>query len=243
MISIIMPTFNESLNISAMIHETEKVISIQDEIIVVDDNSPDNTSDVVKSLMEQYRNLRLITRINEKGLTSAIQRGIEESKGEIVVWLDCDHCQHPKYIPSILEPVLSHECDVSVGSRYVNGGGDSRLSSYKLTVKIQVFLSWFLRKMTSAILLCRFADWSSGFIAIRKEVLKKNGPLFGDYGEYFMILIYKALKNGYRVKEVPYILTAREHGYSKTATNIWGLIRRGRKYLWMIVRLRSGAFD
>lgn len=243
MISVVMPTFNEALNITSMIRETMKVISTNDEIIVVDDNSPDGTSKVVTDLQKEYSNLRLVTRVNERGLTSAIQKGIEESKGNIIVWLDCDMCQHPSYIPSVVAPIIENKADVVVGSRYVSGGGDARLVSNKFTVKVQVFLSWLLRMMTSIILCCRFADWSSGFIAVKKEVLHKNGALFGDYGEYFMILIYKAIKNGYRVIEVPYTLTARVHGYSKTATNLFGLVKRGRKYLWMIVRLRLGAFS
>jgi len=238
MISVVLPTFNEALNIEPLINEIQKYITLQDEIIVVDDNSPDDTAGIVKTLQKKFTNIRLVLRINEKGLTSAIQRGIDEAKGNIVLWMDCDLSMPPSKIPLLISQITENSFDISVGSRYVVGGGDVRFSSTKITVKIQVFLSWFLRMFTGIVLGVKFRDWSSGFIAVRAEALKEITPLNGDYGEYFIELIYRAHKKGFKIIEVPYTLTARERGYSKTATNIWGLVMRGRKYIAKVFSVR-----
>ena len=238
MISVIMPTYNEALNISEMIIQTQKCLNDSDEIVVVDDNSPDATADVVRECQKEFSNIKLIVRVDEACLTTAIQRGIDESSGDIVIWLDCDLSQPPSKIPQMVAPILEGTHEVVVASRYVSGGSDARRSAKSMTVHIQVFLSWLLRVITSWILGSSFADWSSGYIAIKKDVLKECCPLSGDYGEYFMELIYKALKKDFRVIEIPYSLTPRQRGYSKTATNLFGLIKRGRKYLFKIVKLR-----
>lgn len=239
MISVILPTFNEALNIEDMVLEVRKYLSASDEILVIDDNSPDGTAAVVEELKKNDPSLRLVVRINESGLTSAIQRGIEESTGDIVIWLDCDLSQPPSKIPELVKEIEAGN-DVVVASRYVKGGGDIRGRSLNPTVMLQVFLSFSLRVMTSTVLMSSFADWSSGYIALKRKAIPDLTPLQGDYGEYFIVLIYRALKKGYRVTEIPYHLTARIKGKSKTATNVWGLVKRGRKYLYTVYKLRVG---
>jgi hypothetical protein len=143
----------------------------------------------------------------------------------------------PAKIPELLA-TIDAGADVAVGSRYVGGGGDARAVSLHLTV--QLMLSKVLSILGGWLLGCRFRDWSSGFIVLKRELLE-GYTLNGDYGEYFIDLIYYLIKRKKaRVVEVPYILTPRERGESKTATNFWGFIKRGRKYLSTIVRLRFG---
>jgi dolichol-phosphate mannosyltransferase len=238
MISVVLPTYNEALNIEPLILEIQKFITLKDQIVVVDDNSPDNTSGIVKKLSEQFSNIKLIVRTNEHGLTSAIQRGIDESSGDVILWMDCDLSMPPSKIPALILEIEKNGFDVCVGSRYVPGGSDIRANSTKITVKIQVFLSWSLRMFTGVVLGVNFRDWSSGFIAVRTSSLKQITPLNGDYGEYFIELIYRANKKGFKIIEIPYTLIARERGYSKTATNIWGLVKRGRKYIAKVLSVR-----
>ena len=240
MISVVLPTFNEALNIKTMVMGVNDYISDTDEIIVIDDNSPDNTTGVVEEISKTHPHIRVICRKDEAGLTSAIQRGIDESKGDVVVWMDADLSQSPKYIPEMVRQIQEENWDIVVGSRYVKGGADARFGAHSLTVWVQILLSLTLRLGTSLILWEKFADWSSGYIAIRKDKLNELTPLSGDYGEYFIRLIYLGLKKGHKVKEVPYILPPRELGESKTATNLWGLVTKGIMYLAMVVALRLG---
>lgn len=236
MISIVLPTFNEVENIEAMICRVRKAISETDEIIVVDDNSPDGTSLLVQKMQLKDPYLRLVVRIDESGLTSATQRGIEEAKGDIIIWLDADLSQPPEKIPLLIEKIKSGRYDIVVASRYVKGGGDVRSEAKNSLVTFQVFLSATLRSLTSFILRCPFKDWSSGYIAIKRGVALSLLPLQGDYGEYFLNLIYRAFKRKYKITEIPYTLTARQHGESKTATTFLGMAFRGIGYLRAILK-------
>ena len=94
--------------------------------------------------------------------------------------------------------------------------------------------------------ICRFTtfifssnqtDWTSGFIAIRRELFDRI-DLFGDYGEYFMYLVHHLENSGYRIIEIPYELGVRSHGESKTAHGYLGMILKGIKYVWAVFRLK-----
>jgi dolichol-phosphate mannosyltransferase len=91
--------------------------------------------------------------------------------------------------------------------------------------------------LTTLVLWPGFRDWTSGFIAVRADVVKTI-KLKGDYGEYFIKLMYTLLRDGHRVLEIPYHLVPRRFGESKTATNLIGFIRRGVKYIYMVFQLK-----
>jgi dolichol-phosphate mannosyltransferase len=86
-----------------------------------------------------------------------------------------------------------------------------------------------------------FSDYTSGFVAVRRTVLA-DYELRGDYGEYFIDFIFRVLRGAkYRVCELPYVAPPRRSGESKTGTSLGQYLRRGRKYLWTVVRLRLGG--
>jgi dolichol-phosphate mannosyltransferase len=233
-ISVILPTYNEAENIIPLIQEILTQVPSESEIIVVDDDSPDRTWEAVEGLGKKEPRVRLLRRIGRKGLTSALQEGINLSKGQYVFWMDCDFSMPPDKIPELLKALEDHE--IAMGSRYIPGGeekGHSLMGS---------FLSRVICWLASLILNPAIKDFTSGYIGIRREVLKTL-PLRGDYGEYFIELIYKAYKKGYRIKEIPYRCLPRRSGESKTATHLWGYLKRGRKYLAAIIRLRLGLYD
>jgi dolichol-phosphate mannosyltransferase len=233
-VSVILPTFNEAGNIIPLIQEILTQVPSESEIIVVDDNSPDRTWEAVEGFAEKESRVGLLRRIGRKGLTSALQEGINLSKGQFVFWMDCDFSMPPDKIPELLRALEDH--DISMASRYIPGGeevGHSPLGS---------FLSRVICWLASRVLNPSIKDFTSGFIGIRREVLKTL-PLRGDYGEYFIELIYRAYKKGYRIKEIPYRCVPRRSGHSKTATHFWGYMKRGRKYLTTIIRLRLGMYD
>lgn len=231
--SVVLPTYNEKDNIVTLIKEIQKHLDNDVEIIVVDDDSPDLTWKIVEDLKDD--NIKLLRRINKQCLTTAIWDGITAASGEVVVWMDTDLSMPPEKIPDLLKKI-DEGYDVSVGSRYVHNGGtviveesqDSMLSAVSSFV-----MNIFLQKLLGL----PFKDYTSGFIAARRSVFD-DIKLRGDYGEYFIDLIYNAIKKGYKVVEIPYILQARKYGVSKTGTNFLQLSKRGMKYVTTSLRLR-----
>jgi dolichol-phosphate mannosyltransferase len=228
-VSVVLPTFNEAGNIGRLIEELGRVLPPTAEIIVVDDDSPDRTWEVVEGLKERYPRLRLIRRLGRRGLTSAIREGIEAAQGPLVFWMDCDLSMPPALMPRLLEGLKDH--DIVVASRYVPGGaekGHSLLGS---------FLSRWICRLSSWFLDPSIKDYTSGYVGTRKEVLEAV-PLEGDYGEYCIAFLYRALRKRYRILEIPYTCLPRHSGESKTATHLFGYLKRGRKYLTTLIRLR-----
>lgn len=237
-LSLVLPTYNERENIRLLLVELHKVLSLPFEAIVVDDDSPDGTWQEVELFAITHPNVRLIRRIGRRGLTTAIDEGIKAARAPLVGWMDVDLSMPPAKLLELLA-AIEQGADVAVGSRYVPGGGDARAVSLHLSV--QLALSKILSILGGWMLGCRFRDWSSGFIVLKRALLA-DYDLRGDYGEYFIDLIHTLIKRkGARVVEVPYVLTPRQIGESKTATNLWGLVCRGRKYLSTVARLRLGV--
>jgi len=231
-LSIILPTFNEAENIVKLIKSIQSTVYPKKEIIVVDDNSPDGTWKRVQDYAESNPDVKLIRRLNESGLTSAIQKGIDQANGQYIGWLDCDLSMPPEKFNLFFETLLSG-CEIAVGSRYVKGGADLRAE------KLHVILSKVICEVCRVSLKRDFHDYTSGFI-LAKADLFKHVRLNGDYGEYFIDLIWRAHRLGFRIKEIPYQFTSRTWGESKTATNPLGFLKRGPKYLAQIARCRLG---
>lgn len=238
MITIILPTYNEADNIIELIHCINNAVLDEKEILVVDDDSPDGTSKIVQKEIEKgtLNNLRLETRTVNRGLTNSIQRGIELAKGEIIVWLDCDFSMPPEMIPDLIKKVKVEGYDVAVGSRFVEGGSFKKNLSNTPDSFLVVFLSRVLNYTIQALLDKRFKDYTSGFIAIKKEQLD-NIRLTGDYGEYFINLMTRVILKGASFIEIPYECLPRQKGESKTGTTLSQLFRRGIKYLFMLSKM------
>jgi dolichol-phosphate mannosyltransferase len=244
-VSVIMPTFNEGGHIQALICETARALltsGIREyEIIVVDDDSPDRTWEkAAQAVCEQPVNVRVIRRMENHGLTVSICDGIASAQFDVVVWLDCDFSHPPEKIPQMLY-MLKQGYDIAVNSRYTIGGGEDRTGKGGV---IQLFLSRLLNWTIRFMLNPAFSDYTSGFIAVRRSVLAEIN-LRGDYGEYFVDFIYRAIKSGYRVCELPYVAVPRRSGESKTGNNLLQYAKRGSKYLWAVfqLRLHSGEYS
>ena len=257
-VSCVLPTYNEKENIGRLIDELVRHIDRDLELVVVDDNSPDGTGTLVAEKSRLDSRIRLINRMDTRGLTSAIWDGIQASTGNIIVWMDVDLSMPPAKIPELIQKV-EEGYDIAVGSRFVKGGGSKGRSAdggpdtlwgilKRLKNSEDSILAVVLSRMLNVFIrLCldrSFKDYTSGFIACRREVFDRI-HLRGDYGEYFIDLIYRALKMGLRVVEVPYVCLPREFGVSKTGTGWTDYLRRGIKYirvtLWLKWRLRSSS--
>jgi len=231
-VSVILPTYNESGNIGPLIEEILSYLPGESEIIVVDDDSPDRTWEVVADWVPKDPRVRLLRRIGRRGLTSALREGFEQSRGQIIFWMDCDFSHPPDKIPEMIEQLGQY--DLVVASRYIPGGeerGHSRMGS---------FLSRVICGLSALVLSPAIKDYTSGYVGLRRPVLETI-PFRGDYGEYCIDLLYRAHKRGYRILEIPYRCLPRRTGESKTATRFTGYVKRGYKYIFTMVRLRFGG--
>jgi dolichol-phosphate mannosyltransferase len=237
-VSVIMPTLNEAGHIQELIQSTASALiengQTDFEIIVVDDDSPDRTWEKAAGAAAiEPGKLRVIRRQKEHGLTASICDGISAAKYEIIVWMDCDFSHPPEKIPQLLY-MIRQGFDVVVNSRYVIGGGEDRIGKGGV---VQLILSRMLNWCVRFFLKPSFSDYTSGFVAVRREVLDRIS-LHGDYGEYFIDFIYRVMRSNFRVCEMPYIAQPRRSGESKTGAHLGQYMKRGWKYLLTVVRLK-----
>ena len=236
-ISIILPTYNEMENINDLISETSLYIANHTgrsfEIIVVDDDSPDKTWELVGKQCGTDSKIKVIRRIDQNGLASAIWTGIRESRGNIVAWMDCDFSMPPYKIAELINKIYDGY-DIAVGSRFIKGGKDIRGPADSW---IAVILSRAMNCFIAFMLGYSFKDYTSGFVAVKKNVFDVI-KIKGDYGEYFIEFIYEAKKFGYKITEMPYYCLPRRAGYSKTGNNLIDYLRKGRKYILLTLKLK-----
>ena len=240
LVCTVLPTYNERGNISLLIEGILASAAPPHMVLVVDDNSPDGTWQIVAELAQRHNTggqvrVALERRMGVKGLTSAIQRGIDLAihtfGAEIVTWMDCDLSMPPEDVPRLVHALTAGGADVAVGSRWVPGGADVAHGFMART------LSWIINSFARTLIDRRVTDYTSGFIAARSQPLS-HLRLNGDYGEYCIDLLGRALYAGYVVVEIPYRCVPRTAGASKTGANLWDYLVKGRKYVATVWRLR-----
>ncbi len=229
-VSVILPTYNERETIVPLVGEILAAVP-EAEVVVVDDDSPDRTWAVVEQAFVSDPRVRILRRIGRRGLPSALAEGLAEAKGETLVWLDADGSMPAQVIPLLLERL--REAEVALASRYVRGGRDDRTS------RIRVGTSWLINVFASSLLGWGVRDYTSGFVAVRREVLERV-PLRTDYtyGDYCIDFLYRAAQTGVRIIEIPYRCGERQGGETKTAPDLRQFVTLGLAYLGSILRLR-----
>ncbi|MFN7991399.1 MAG: polyprenol monophosphomannose synthase [Candidatus Micrarchaeia archaeon] len=204
MLSILLPTYNESENIGLVIEAIEKAVPAPHEIIVIDDGSPDGTARVVKGLMGRFPSLRLLERGGKLGLTSAIAAGVSASKGEAILVMDADLSHPPSAIPAMASALA--DSGLAVGSRLIEGGG---VQSWPLHRRL---ISLCAGILCSLLLNPRCSDPLSGFFAVRKDVFLRTRIRTRGYKILMNII---ADNRGIRISEVPYVFRDRHAGKTK----------------------------
>src|SRR4030043_1545115 len=166
-VSLVVPTYNERENIAQLAERIHKALSgYSYELIVVDDNSPDGTSELAKNLSSKYP-IRVIVRTNERGLASAVVAGFKQAKGDILGVIDADLQHPPEFIPHLMQGIRQG-ADVAIASRYVKGGA---IEGWTLKRKI-ISLG---AKLPANVLLAaarKIKDPLSGFFLFRKQKIK-----------------------------------------------------------------------
>ena len=232
-LSIVIPTYNESKNIVKILDSLRAAITqeMNAEIIVVDDNSPDGTSDTVEAYAKNSQShcysIHVIRRKNKRGLSSAIVDGIEKAKGDAVVVMDSDLSHPPQTIPHMIDELQNSDCDIVVASRYVKGGS---VSGWPFKRKL---ISKGATKIAQHGLGIKIKDPMSGFFAFKRHVV--NNVKFDAIG-YKILLEILVKARGAKVKEIPYDFIDRTTGSSKLnlsvcvdyLQSVWRLYRYGK---------------
>lgn len=226
---VIIPTYKERENISALIPAIRKLLPTVD-ILVVDDNSPDGTQDVVRGFQATDTHLHLLGRQGKEGLGRAyiagfkwaLQRGFEG-----IVEMDADFSHRPVDLVKLLEALTAY--DFVVGSRWVRGGGTVNWSPFRKFISLGG--SFYARQ----ILRYPLKDWTGGFNAWKAGTLRKIGlDSVRSEGYSFQIeLKYRALRLGLTGTEIPIVFEERVAGQSKMSSRIvlealhrvWGIRR------------------
>lgn len=216
---VILPTYNEAENISPLIdilEEEFKLISHQMQILVVDDDSPDGTADIVREKIGQYGNIELLIGQKE-GLGAAYIRGMKYAMkkmgAEVVIEMDADFQHDPKDIKRLML-AIDQGCDYVLGSRFIAGGSIPKEWSLK-----RKFLSVLGNLFTRLVLgLWQIHDFTTGFKASRVRGFLDRinlDQVFSKSYAYKIHLLYQMIGLGARVKEVPIQFAPREKGSSK----------------------------
>ena len=215
---VVLPTYNEAENVKFVIpgifEQAGKISTHELHVLVVDDNSPDGTQDVVSGLMKQYKNLHLISGKKE-GLGEAYKRGMayasENLSPDLVFEMDADGQHDASLIPLFVD-LANHGFSLVIGSRFAPGGSTPDFSFRRKLISLVG--NWMIRFLGG---LPRIHDCTSGFRCIKADVLEKCefGFLSTRGYSFQSSLLFELLRNGAHVIEVPIVFPDRQFGESK----------------------------
>lgn len=208
---VIIPTYNEKENITALV---EKILTLGNNIhvIIVDDNSPDGTGRIVEEMRENFSRIDVIHRSGKLGLGTAYIAGFRKALAEgadRIITMDADFSHDPAYIADLL--ALSDHFDIAIGSRYVLGGG-TRNWTWKRRL-----ISWGANTFARIMLGLKTHDCTAGFRCYKREVLAGiNLENFFSNGYSFLIeMLFRCQQQRYVTGELPIIFVNRTQGDSK----------------------------
>ena len=228
---VIIPTYNEKENIENIIRAVfglEKVFHI----LVVEDNSPDGTADIVRRMQKEFpERLFMIERKGKLGLGTAYIAGFRwaiEKKYDYIFEMDADFSHNPNDLPRLYAACHDQGADLSIGSRYVSG---VNVVNWPMG---RVLMSYFASKYVRIITGVKIHDTTAGFVCYRRSVLETielDKVRFKGYA-FQIEMKYTAYKCGFKITEVPVIFVNRELGTSKMNSSIFG------EAVFGVIRLR-----
>jgi len=235
---VVIPTYNEAPNIERLVRaataELDRRAPNGYRILIVDDNSPDGTGEIADALADAFDAVEVLHRPRKDGLGQAYLAGFAvalERGAELVIEMDADLSHDPRYLPELLRSVRT--CDLVLGSRYVRGGGVRDWGP------LRRIISRGGGRYARLVLRVPVRDLTGGFKCIRREVLEAiDLPSVRAEGYVFQIEVtYRALRAGFRVREIPIVFQNRTAGSSKMSAKI------ALEAMLLVPRLRANATD
>jgi dolichol-phosphate mannosyltransferase len=217
---VIIPTYKEKENIEKIIRKVFTLTPLF-EVIIIDDNSPDGTADIVKSMMDEFKGrLHIIERAGKLGLGTAYICGFEwalEHGYDFVFEMDADFSHNPDDLVRLYEACSEGDADMAIGSRYIKG---VNVVNWPMS---RVLMSYFASKYVRMITRMKIRDATAGFKCYTRKVLEAmNFKKISFIGYAFQIeMKYTAWKLGFKIVEVPIIFTDRTEGQSKMSKGIF----------------------
>ncbi len=228
---VVVPTYNERDNIGRLIRE----ILAQDDgidVLIVDDNSPDGTGEIVDTIVAESSRVHVIHRAGKLGLGSAYREGFKyvlEKGAEYIVEMDADFSHDPKMLPAFFQKIKDY--DLVIGSRYLNG-----VSVVNWPIR-RLILSYCASVYTRIVTGLRISDCTGGFKCFRRTVLESIAldKIKSDGYSFQIEMNYRCVEKGFRVGELPIIFIDRHAGSSKMSKKIV------REAVIMVWKLKLGS--
>lgn len=208
---VIIPTYNEKDNVKKLITEILKQDNLID-VLIIDDNSPDGTGEIVDQVVKQNKRVRVIHRSGKLGYGTAYVAGFKyalKNNYDLIFQMDGDFSHDPKYLPKLIE--ASSKYDLTLGSRWTKGGGVVGWQWYRYC------MSWGANLIARTLLSLKPRDITTGFRCYNRRVLQKinlNGIVSSGYA-FLEELLFRTQRAGFTIGEIPIIFVDRKAGKSK----------------------------
>jgi dolichol-phosphate mannosyltransferase len=209
-LSVIVPTYREATNVPILFERIKRALDGAPwELIVVDDDSPDGTSNVAFALAAEDRRLRCLRRINRSGLAGAVIEGWMSSSADFVAVIDGDLQHDESILPAMYDALAKRSGDLAIGTRPKDADGRSSLSPARQA--LSSLGAWVFRRIAGTAV----TDPMSGFFMIRREIVSSLAPRLSPDGFKILVDVILSAGGGLKIIEVPYVFRKRHAGESK----------------------------
>ena len=215
-LSIIVPTYKEIDNIATVVKQVHACLKgVAWEIIFVDDDSPDGTTDRIRDIARTDPHVRCLQRIGRRGLSSACIEGMLSSSAPYVAVMDADLQHDETLLPAMLDILRKGDSDIVIGSRYIPGGGVGQWH------KARAWISRWATQLSHIVLKADLADPMSGFFMLTHEAMLRciRGNISG-IGFKILLDLFASSPQPLRFQELPYQFRERHAGESKLDTMV-----------------------
>jgi dolichol-phosphate mannosyltransferase len=229
--AVVLPTFNERANVVEVISKLESALEgLSYEIIFVDDDSPDGTAELVRSIARLDKRIRLIHRVGRRGLASACVEGIMASSANHIAVMDADMQHDERVLPEMLRRLKEESLDIVIGTRNAQGGSMGEFAQHR------VWISRIGQKISNSVCRCQVSDPMSGFFLVSHDFFTSVVHQLQSGGFKILVDMLASSPRPVRLGEVGYTFRSRRHGKSKLDINT------AVEYLFLIVNKLTSGF-
>ncbi|MFZ5705162.1 MAG: glycosyltransferase [Pseudomonadota bacterium] len=214
-VSLVIPTYNEKANIAPLVEAVRSALGdIPWEIIIVDDDSPDQTFAEVSRLAREEPRLRCLRRVGRRGLSSAVIEGALVANGSAIAVMDADFQHDERILKQMYEKLTSTGADIVVATRYAEGGGIGEWDATRAK------MSDFATRMAGMLVGNQTSDPMSGFFMVRREIFASVIYDLSQQGYKILLDIISSSHTPLKIEEVPYVFRTRQEGESKISVMV-----------------------